>query len=162
MNPLTFLFAFAGLALFILCWAWVVAELKFRKFNNDCIYIEALIKKRPVIKENYDYIVNQISKLNCTTDIDRRRKKSIWISLEYKFRDVSGHGLTEDQLLNIMAGCKEYIGSQEHFEDEINAYYDAIEEQNKIQDKDELSQIESDIFNCPLIDKDVDHAITGN
>ena len=103
MNLLTFLFLFAGLALFIICWAWVVAELKFKKFNNDCIYIEALIKSKPVTISNYIELTGMIHELECTTDIDRRRKKSLWISLEYRFRDVSGHGLTEEQL-NIMAG----------------------------------------------------------
>jgi hypothetical protein len=36
---------------------------------------------------------------------------------------------------------KEYIGSQEHFEDEINAYYDELEERNRQQEKEINDQI---------------------
>ena len=104
MNLLTFIFLFAGLALFIICWAWVIAELKFRKFNNDCIYIEESIRKSVVTVDNYKQLLKDCSRLECTNDQDRRRKRSIWVSIEFKFKAVSDHHLTENQLLNICAG----------------------------------------------------------
>jgi hypothetical protein len=45
---------------------------------------------------------------------------------------------------------KEYIGSQEHFEDEVNAYYDKQEHMNKDQEKaiekEMYEQMERDLF----------------
>lgn len=40
---------------------------------------------------------------------------------------------------------KEYIGSQEHFEDEINAYYDQKEEREKQQEREYQKQYERDM-----------------
>ena len=41
--------------------------------------------------------------------------------------------------------AKEYIGSQEHFEDEVNAYYDQKEEREKQQEREYQKQYEKDM-----------------
>lgn len=44
---------------------------------------------------------------------------------------------------------KEYIGSQEHFEDSVNAYYDELEERARQQEKEINRQIDQQIEPLP-------------
>lgn len=104
MNLLTFLFTFVGLAMFIVCSAWIIAELKYRKFNDDCSEIEALIRKLPITIENYKELKYLVHQLNCLTDWDIKRKKALWVSIEFKFKAVSEMALSKEQLLKICAG----------------------------------------------------------
>lgn len=104
MTPLTFLTLFVGAVIFLLCCAYVVAEMKYQKFNNDCIFLEAFIRNSKC-DDLYRYAkANRLwHDLKCSSDRDLRRKKSIWVSIELKFRAVSVNPLTEDQLLKICA-----------------------------------------------------------
>ena len=43
--------------------------------------------------------------------------------------------------------AKEYIGSQEHFEDVVNAYYDQKEQMQKQYEKEMYEQMELDYWN---------------
>lgn len=44
-----------------------------------------------------------------------------------------------------LAGMNNYIGSQEHFEDQINAHYDSVEERSKQQKREIEQQINKQI-----------------
>lgn len=50
----------------------------------------------------------------------------------------------EQQILNCEKKMKEYIGSQEHFEDELNAYYEQEKYMNEQIEKQYYEQTNSD------------------
>jgi hypothetical protein len=69
--------------------AWFLCEFKARRFRNECIYIENLIKRSVVTPSAYLEINQALNELDCITDNEERRKKSLWAGFQFKFRDIS-------------------------------------------------------------------------
>jgi uncharacterized membrane protein YfhO len=89
MKALTLIFLLVFIAMFIIVAAWLLAGLKARSFNNECIYLDQLIKRSDITPEAYDDITNSLNDLEPYSDLDKKRKKSLWSGFMYKFRDIS-------------------------------------------------------------------------
>jgi hypothetical protein len=69
--------------------AFFLCQFKARRFNNEVIYLENLIKRSPVTPEAYTEINEAFNELDCITTIEEKRKKSLWGGFQFKFRDIS-------------------------------------------------------------------------
>ena len=88
MKTLTLIFLLLFIAMFIIVAAWLLAEFKARSFNNECIYVDQLIKRSNVTAQAYDDISGALNDLEPYSEADSKRKKSLWAGFIYKFRDI--------------------------------------------------------------------------
>jgi len=89
MKTLTLIFLLVFIAMFIIVAAWLLAEAKARSFNNECIYVDQLIKRSDVTAQAYDDICGVLRDLEPYSETDKKRKKSLWAGFMYKFRNIS-------------------------------------------------------------------------
>jgi len=95
MSLLSFFICFGGLAMFLVVAAYGLSKMKAARFNNDCILFENLIKNSPVTQGAYAEISNAYDEIDCLNDHDKRRKRSLWRTWQYKFRDLSPYTVKE-------------------------------------------------------------------
>ena len=89
MKTLTLIFLLVFIAMFIIVAAWLLAEFEARSFNNECIYVDQLIKRSDVTTQAYDDITGALNDLQPNSETDKKRKKSLWAGFMYKFRNIS-------------------------------------------------------------------------
>jgi hypothetical protein len=79
-----------GIAL--LAFAWILAEFKSKRFNEQCIFLEALLNE-PASQRNFNIILHDYSDLECWSDEDHKRVSAINRKIKLKYK---GYLVTED------------------------------------------------------------------
>jgi hypothetical protein len=81
--------------MFLVVAAYGLSKMKAARFNNDCIHFENLLKSSPVTQGAYNEISKAYDEIDCFNDQDRRRKRSLWLMFQYKFRNISPYTVKE-------------------------------------------------------------------
>lgn len=81
------------MAIIVIC--WYSAEFKARAFANKCIYLERLINSSDVTIEAYETINQCFEELDCFSDADCKRKKSLWAGFQFRYESVSPYRIKE-------------------------------------------------------------------
>jgi hypothetical protein len=69
--------------------AWFLCEFKARRFRNEVIYLDNLIKRSPITAEAYTEINEAFNDLDCITTAEEKQKKSLWTGFQIKFYRIS-------------------------------------------------------------------------
>jgi hypothetical protein len=88
-------FAFAIIAVGLICLAWVLAELKAKRWNNDYQLLHSLVYNSDVNRDSYVAICQEFDSLDYNCDKEYYLKKSLWSDFQFRFREYSPYNIDE-------------------------------------------------------------------
>lgn len=105
MTPLRFFLIFAIASLGLLAFYYLLTWFKASRFDGEYNYLDELIKRSDVTKQAYSDITGKFLELDCNTDTEKKRKKSLWHDFMRKFKSVAHYVVKEEpEVLQKSAG----------------------------------------------------------